>query len=101
MLPESTCQLLTAYVDGEVSARQRKVVARLLRRSSEARELLRQLQDDARKLRYLPRPPLGTDLSDGILRTIAQRGLRPPQRISPPSAAVPLWTVVAAAASIL
>ena len=100
MLPEGDRELLTAYVDGEASARQRKVVARLLRRSPEARTLLRQLQDDARKLRSLPCPPLNPDFSSRVLRTIAQRGLRTPQR-TPTPAAVPLWTVVTAAASVL
>ena len=43
MLPEQDRELLTSYVDGELSTRQRKTVLRLLRRSAEARELLRQL----------------------------------------------------------
>ena len=39
MLPERYNQLLTAYVDGELSTRQRKAVSRLLHKSAEARLL--------------------------------------------------------------
>src|SRR5262245_57267113 len=99
MLPEQDRELLTAYVDGELSTRQRKTVLRLLRRSTEARELLRQLQQDARELRELPRPRLNPDFSQRVLHNIGQRGLRPPRR--PDRAAVPFWTLVAAAASVL
>jgi len=101
MLPDSDAQLLTAYVDGEVSARQRKAVGRLLRRSGEARALLRRLQDDARALRQLSRPQLASDFSDQVLRAIAERGTRPPQPAARPVAVVPLWKVLSAAAAIL
>lgn len=80
MLLDRYRQLLTAYVDGELSSRQRRHVARLLRRSAEARQLLKQLQQDAHTLRYLPRPRLPADLSEPVLRTIAQRRLTPGQR---------------------
>ena len=56
MLPDRDRQLLSAFVDGELSSRQRRHVERLLRRSGEARTLLRRLQEDARELRHLPRP---------------------------------------------
>jgi hypothetical protein len=80
MLSDRFCQLLTAYVDGELNSRQRRHVARLLSRSPEARQLLKQLQADARALRHLPRPVLTTDLAGPILRTIAERRLTPGQR---------------------
>ncbi len=73
-------QLLTAYVDGELSKRQRRAVDRLLRQSVEARQLLQQLQRDARTLRTLPRPALSEDLSVRIVRTIHERRLAPGRR---------------------
>jgi hypothetical protein len=101
MLPDSDAQLLTAYVDGEVSARQRKAVMRLLRRSPEARKLLRDLQDDARALRELPRPQLAPEFADSVLHAITRSGLRPPRPSVRPQAAVPLWKVLSVAAAVL
>ncbi len=70
MLSEQYQQLLTAYVDGELSSRQTKLCSKLLRRSPEARKLLRQLQADSRELRALKTPALGIDLSKPILQSI-------------------------------
>jgi anti-sigma factor RsiW len=77
MLSEEVTWLLTAYVDGELSARQKKAVMRLLERSSEARELLRQLQESAEKLKRLPRRTLDAGFADEVLRVIAERSVRP------------------------
>ncbi|MGH7225053.1 MAG: anti-sigma factor family protein [Gemmataceae bacterium] len=106
MLLDRYRQLLTAYVDGELSSRQRRHVARLLRRSQEARQLLQQLQADARALRYLPRPALPADLTAPVLRTIVERRLTPGQRrIAKVSASTswvgPLASWAAAAAVLL
>jgi hypothetical protein len=100
---EQYLELLTAYVDGELSGRQRKAVARLLRRSPEARKLLGDLQQDAQRLRRLPRRTLAPDFSARVLHTIAARRLRPgrmrPSR--PLSLQVPAWVAVTVAASVL
>ncbi len=102
MLPDRYRQLLTAFVDGELSGRQRRHVERLLHNSAEARELLRRLQDDAHSLRSLPRACLETDLSIPVLRAIADRGLTIRQpRPAPAAARLPAWTGFAAAAAIL
>jgi hypothetical protein len=102
MLPDRYRELLTAYVDGELTARQRRHAERLLRQSGEARELLRRLQEDARALRELPpvRPP--ADLSEAVLRGIAERRLTPARRrAARPVAAYPEWAGLAAAAAVL
>lgn len=91
MLRDRYRQLLTAYVDGELSSRQRRHVARLLRRSPEARQLLQQLQADAHALRQLPPPPLPADLSSPVLRHIAERRLVPGQRRIVSAASTPPW----------
>jgi hypothetical protein len=79
MLADRDYQLLTAYVDGELSARQRKAVLRLLRRSPEARVLLRQLQSDATSVQHLPRQRPGDHFPLRVLGAIAERGLQPAQ----------------------
>ncbi len=107
MLPERYRELLTAYVDGELSARQRRMLQKLLRRSPEARKLLKQMQADSHELRALPPARLEQDLSDSVLTLIAQRQIQPPRpRPAPPPMPMPLvpamlWPYVAAAAAIL
>jgi hypothetical protein len=102
MLGEKDQWLLTAYIDGELSARQRRHVERLLHRSAPARKLFRQLQHDAKALRQLSRPPMPVDLSGRVLQVIATAGLRPrhqPRLASRRS--VPAGRALAAAAAIL
>ncbi len=114
MLPERCRQLLTAYVDGELTARQRRAVFRLLRRSREARHLLRHLQTDSRTLRALNNTPaLEVDLSPDILQAIRDRRLvptAPPEAPAPrpatlpfraPARHFPAWVGAAAAAAVL
>jgi hypothetical protein len=99
MLPEPCRQLLTAYVDGELSARQRRQALRLLRRSGEARQYLTRLQSDSRELRGLPSSKPEIDLSGPVLAQIASRRLTPGR--APAVRAYPAWLGYAAAAAIL
>lgn len=106
MIHDHDHQLLTAYVDGELTSRQRRHVARLLHRSPEARKLLQKLQEDARALRHTPRPQLPVDLSGDVLRTIVERRLTPGHRriargSAPVSWAGPLASWAAAAAVLV
>ncbi|HEY7329729.1 MAG TPA: hypothetical protein VH592_18995 [Gemmataceae bacterium] len=77
MLLDRDRQLLTAYVDGELTSRQRRHVVRLLHRSPEARQFLQQLKADSRALGDLPRPSLPVDFSAPVLRLIGERNLSP------------------------
>jgi hypothetical protein len=72
MLSDDLIELLTAYVDGELSPRQRDDVMRLLNKSAEAREILRQLQENAHKLKQLRRHKVEPSLVDEILAAIAE-----------------------------
>jgi hypothetical protein len=101
MLSDQICQLLTGFIDGELSNRQRKAVQRLLRRSPEARTLLRKLRHDADRLRALPRPHAAPDSSERVVRAIRQRGLQPGGRRSAASARPTFWFGYAAAAMVL
>jgi hypothetical protein len=87
-------------VDGELSATQRAAVARLLQQSSEARELVRQLQENAHRLRELPRRRLEPDFADTILQAIADRQIGP---VRPRAVARRRWVpaFAASAAAVL
>jgi hypothetical protein len=102
MLSDRHRQLLTAYLDGQLSPRQRKAALRLLRKSSAARELYEQLQKDSHDLIQLPRQTLPREFAQEIVRAINERGLRVGQR--PPTPAprpIPAWLGLGLAAAIL
>src|SRR5436853_6693248 len=68
-MTDATLQLLTAFVDGELSADEQAKVVNYLKRSAEARRLVGQLQNDAALLRGLPVEAVATDVAAaGILR---------------------------------
>ncbi|HMF13656.1 MAG TPA: hypothetical protein VKE94_15165, partial [Gemmataceae bacterium] len=104
MLTDRCRRLLTAYVDGELTARQQEAALRLLHASPEARELLRRMQQDATALRMLPRQRLDRDLSAPIVQLIAERRLQSGWRQRPrldrqPN--FPAWAGFSAAAAAL
>lgn len=102
MLTERYSQLITAYVDGELPSRQRRLAERLLQRSPEARRLCERLRADAECLRQLPTPMIPRDLSASLVSAIVKRGLSPrgvaPVRSRPQ---VPTWAGLAAAAAVI
>jgi hypothetical protein len=106
MLPNRYRQLLTAYIDGELSDRRAAAVQRLLNKSPRARILLRRLERDSRRLRALPKPPPAPDLAPRVLHVIAEKGLRPGPgrgRVGSPAAVpgFPSWVGLAIAAAVL
>src|SRR5579871_2380847 len=105
MLPDRQRQLLTAFVDGELSSRQQRHVARLLSRSDEARQLLQKLRADAQALQRYPTPHFSGDLADEILRKIAEGGLAPGQSFKTKGSRPAFWSgpigAWAAAAAVL
>ena len=103
MLSSEEQKLLTALVDGELIGPQRRLVARLLRRSPEARALLLDLQGDSRELRAMPPLRAPGDLATLVLRRIEaapRTVLRMPRRVAAP-VRVPLYRGFAAAAAVL
>src|SRR4051812_11876856 len=101
MLAEKELELLTAYVDGELSARRQRLVLKLLRKSPEARAFLGKLQQDSDALLELPPPPSTPDVTLSVMQAIGQRRLSPGGRPARPAGTVPLWRVAAAAAAVL
>jgi DNA-binding NarL/FixJ family response regulator len=103
MVPERDRELLTAYVDGVLSSRQRRHVVKLLKRSRDARRLLSQLQADSASLIALPAvPKLDVDLSRSVEQKIRERRLSPrPRPVVPVAKPMPAWVGLAIAASVL
>ena len=102
MLSDDMIQLLTAYVDGELTPRQREEVMRMLNKSAEAREVLRQLQENAHKLKQLPKRNVEPSLVEDILAAIAEEKART-RPYSPPKRrrSILPYFVVAMAASFI
>ncbi len=100
MLADQCLELLTAYVDGQLSARQQRLVQKLLKKSPDARNLLRKLQQDSHELMELPPPPPAPDMTLSVMQAIVQRGVHPHRRRRP-AGTIPLWRGAAAAAAVL
>src|SRR5690242_19821558 len=102
MQSDRISQFLSAYVDGELNARQLCALEELLARSPEARALLEKLQADAAQLRSLPRFGAPNDLSEQILESVADRPAgagRPYPTIS--ERTIPPWVGLPFAAAVL
>jgi hypothetical protein len=79
MLSEKSLQLLTAFVDGDLSARQRKLATRLLHKSSEARQIVKELQENVYRLQKLPKRNLEPEFAEHIVRILQRTSLAAPQ----------------------
>jgi hypothetical protein len=75
-LPEN--ELLSAYLDGELTAAEQAEVEQLLARSPASRQLLEELRALSSKLQALPRYTLGEDVSQQVLRVAERRMLTQP-----------------------
>jgi anti-sigma factor RsiW len=77
MLPEHLQELLTASIDGELTAAERRMADKLLRESDEARKFHARLAADSERLRRLPPAIPAEDLSANVLGIIADKGMSP------------------------
>jgi hypothetical protein len=97
-------ELLSAYIDGELSAAERASVEQWLTDDVAARELLDELSEASGLVRSLPRHAAPPDLRDAVLAR-----LRAPQAARPPAAVPPrpnwrrrtTWVAVSAAGLLL
>lgn len=102
MLSDRNHQLLTAYVDGELDERQRAEAERLLADSSEARDQLARLEQDAHLLRNLPSRKAHPDFARKVVAALESRGVHGTRRSNlAESPTYPAWTGLAAAAAVL
>src|SRR4051812_2836900 len=68
--PELDDELLSAYLDDELSAEERAAVEARLANDPEAQQLLHQLRSVSQSVQMLPLESVGRDLSADILRRI-------------------------------
>ncbi|HSQ58035.1 MAG TPA: hypothetical protein VLM40_20085, partial [Gemmata sp.] len=110
MITDDQLQLITAAIDGELSAADARRVRRLLRDSPEAREVHDRLKADSTRLKTLPVVAPPTDLAARVLERIAAFTPLPVHvpRNEPASAPfatkpgrIPRWVPAALAASVL
>jgi len=72
-------ELLSAYLDGELSAEERTAVEARLASDSDAQKLLHQLRSVSQAVQMLPLEPVGHDLRDEILRRV--EALKPSDKV--------------------
>jgi hypothetical protein len=103
MLSPEQLELLTAYVDGELSSQQRRVIRRLLLESKEARAMLRKLEEDARQVRQMPMLKIPVDLSTRVQMSIERQKVRPvaTTHLPTPEQRISVWMGLAVAASVM
>jgi len=76
-------ELLTAYLDRELSPDERAAVDRLLENSDEARQRLRELDATSSFLRKLPRRALEQDFADSVVDRLRRESLLWPVPVEP------------------
>jgi hypothetical protein len=101
MITTTQSRLLTACVDGELSAGQQLAADRLLQQSAEARALLRQMQEDAAKVRDLPRRRLDPAFAGRIVQALTRRRFPLRRPVHSGQRSIPAWVGLAAAASVV
>src|SRR2546421_12991551 len=93
MLSERHTKLVIDYVDGTLSARQRKTVLKLLHKSPKAQRLLDKLQANVELLRSLPKHSIEPQFVTNLLEEIKSRGLErasaPMPAVQPPPPPIP------------
>jgi len=97
-VPEN--ELLSAYLDGELTAEEQAQVERLLEASPAARQLVDELRALSTSLGDLPSHQIGEDISGRVLRRaerqmLADPGAALPSRQAPDQPAGPRWRAIA------
>jgi hypothetical protein len=76
-------ELLSAYLDRELSPDERAAMDRMLERSPEARERLRELEVTSRFVRRLPQHGSETDFADAVIDRLRNESLLRPAPVEP------------------
>lgn len=93
-------ELLSAYIDGELTAAERAAVESQLETDPAARELVAEMRSLSGTLKSLPREPLAEDLRSAVLAQIRDKTVvLPPVRIS--MARRLMWPALAIAAALM
>jgi anti-sigma factor RsiW len=96
MLSNRHCELLTAYVDGELDAPQRQVVRQLLASSAEACAFLHKLELDSGEMLKMAARRAPATLAPAVMRKVSELGPLRGEHWS----AVPRWQGFAVAACV-
>ncbi len=88
-VPDS--ELLSAYLDGELTADELALVEKMLAASPDARQLMEELRALSGTLQSLPRYELGEDLSEQVLRRAERQILTTPRRPVADAASQASW----------
>jgi anti-sigma factor RsiW len=99
-MTEAEKQLLTAYLDGVLSAAEKERAELLLRTSVEARQLFSDLVSDSLRLKYLRREQLPTDFADRVVAILREEVARLARR-QLWRLRIRRWAPVAVAAALL
>lgn len=83
MNPAIPEELVSAYLDGEVTSEERVLVESAMSQSAELRQLYQDLQSLQLDLRSLPRHQLGTDFAQRITDRIGREAVQPAARVTP------------------
>ncbi|MBX9682084.1 MAG: hypothetical protein K2X38_25280 [Gemmataceae bacterium] len=70
MLADRHLELLTAFVDGVLTGRDREKAHRLLHESAEARDFVRKLQENASRIKALPRRKLSPEFTAKVVAAL-------------------------------
>ncbi len=99
--PQEYCddELLSAYVDGELTDAERASVDRRLRDDPQAREMVAELGAVSQTLRSLPKHELGADLREAVLQQAVVRAEQSPAEIGGPRRWA--WAALALAATLM
>ncbi len=73
-------QLLSAYMDGELTAAERTAIESRLPETEELRQLLEDWRNQQLKLQSLPQKKLNKDISETVLQSIQSNQNHPPQK---------------------
>ncbi|TWU30131.1 anti-sigma factor family protein [Bythopirellula polymerisocia] len=98
--PEFDDSLLSAYVDGELTAEERALVEARLAENPQARQLVAELKEVSAKVRSLPRAKVDGDLRADVLDQLD----RPTSTLPPSDLSMPrrlLWPLLATAALVM
>src|SRR5579871_299361 len=102
MISDRVKRLLAGAIDGDLNRRQRRAFEQALEQSPEALELYRGMQEDARRLRLLPRAKLSIDFADRVIEKIEIKAFpAQPTIVRKAHRPLPMWANLAAAAAII
>jgi hypothetical protein len=101
MLSEQERQLLSGYLDRELTRSEHRQATELLKLSPEAKALFQKLRQDSSRLQRLPQHSPDPDFIQGLLQAIGEQPSPIIKELDEYPATIPLWKGYAAAGALL